>query len=122
MATNESNDREHFVLPPAIFYMLLTAAGLGGGGIYGFVGPKMEETVVRECTNNSEKALDYSLQVGRELEALRNDVSALHRNLDDRTRFRYTAEDAGREAIKQNARDTHQERRLDWLEKQHETR
>jgi hypothetical protein len=97
-------------IPPLVFYMLLGAAGLGGAGGYGVLGPQLQKDAIELCFDNSQTALNVAAQHGQELLDLRNLVY-------DRTVQRYTSEDATRDWAEQKERDEAQDRRLRLLER-----
>lgn len=95
---------------PIVFYMLLGAAGLGGGGLYGVLGPQLQKEALTACFDNTKTALNVASQHGQELLDLRNLIY-------ERTASRYTAEDAAKQWANQRERDEAQERRLQVLER-----
>lgn len=107
--TDESGN--HIILAPSVFYFLLGAAGLGGAGSYGVIGPKLEQSALESCFTNSQIAIDVAAQHGQELLDLR-------RLILERTQYRYTSEDAAREKTKQDQRDDAQDRRINQLERE----
>lgn len=97
-------------ISPVVFYMLLGAAGLGGAGGYGVLGPQLQKEAIQHCFENSATALEVAAQHGQELLDLRNLIY-------DKTASRYTAEDATEDWAAQRERDEAQERRLRILER-----
>ena len=98
------------VLSSPIFYLLLGAAGFGGAGLNGVVGPQLDRKAIESCFDNSQIAIETSAQHGQELIDLK-------RYVDERTRYRYTSEDARKDASANESRDAQQERRLTTIER-----
>ena len=107
---NDGNSINSVVLSTPIFYLLLGAAGFGGAGINGSIGPQLERKAITACFDNSQIAIETSAQHGQELIDLK-------RYVDDSTRHRYTSEDARKDGSKADARDAQQERRLNSIER-----
>lgn len=101
----------HITISPAVFYLLIGAAGLGGLGGGSFLGPQLEKTALQACFDNSQKALSVAAQHGEEL----NQVRAF---IENRTLDRWTAADQRNHEREQDKRDAQQDRRLDLLERQ----
>ena len=101
----------HITVPASIFYLLLIAAGLGGAGGYGILGPQLEAEAIRSCFDNSETALEVAAQHGQEFVDLR-------KSLRDATKDRYTGADAEKHWREQDRRDATQDRRINYLEQQ----
>lgn len=117
--TEERHEPEHFTLPPAVFYLLLGAVGLGGGGLYGVVGPQLEKSALEACYDNSQVALGVAAQHGEEFVEVREDIASLKKLIYDRTAYRWTAEDQAKYDQERQSAEATQNRRLDWLERQH---
>lgn len=107
---SEQDDR-HIVISPTIFYFLLGASSLGGAGLWGVTGSKIEAESLKACFDNSQTALSVAEQHGDELNGIR-------RELYTRTQLRYTSEDAENDQRKQARVDDIQDRRLTILESQ----
>lgn len=113
---NETHDAEHISVSPVVFYLLLGAVGLGGLGGGTALSPKLDQTALSACYDNSQTALDnasaslgLAKQHGKEFLHLRSYI-------DERTADRWTGHDQ-REF--QREIDRHLgivERRLDLLE------
>jgi len=112
--TDRTDDSNHFSLPPAVLYFLLAAAGLGGGGIYGVVGPQLEKKAIEQCFDNSETALAVVAQHGQELLDLRQ-------LLYQRTAERYTSADAAKDRRDNEKVHILYDRRITALEREMDT-
>ena len=109
----ESDGKVHISMNPAIFYTVLTAVALGGLGGGLTLGPRMDEQAVLSCFDNSERALNVAVQHGEEL-------NRLEELLIERTRSRYSQDDAARDGRQQSIRDDNQDRRIQLLESYHD--
>ena len=112
MARGEDGD---IALSSPIFYLLLGAAGVGGLGVGQTVNP--QRGAVEACFDNSRTALTVAAQHGEELKILSAELNRLSIDLNMRTRFRYTAEDATKDKIEVDKRISQSERRLDYAER-----
>ena len=117
---DEHNDTRVVALPTWALGALLAAAGLGGGGLYGFVGPTLDREALTQCFDNSAAALAVAAQHGREFATIKREITTLRDALYERTALRYTADDAAADRRKQLARDTQQDRMIDLLEREAE--
>lgn len=108
MADNESS---HIIISPNVLYLLLAGTALGGGGLSAVVGPQLERSAIEACYDNSQIALDVAAQHGQELVDIR-------RLLLERTRYRFTSEDAEKARRTQARRDEAQDRRLIYIERE----
>ena len=106
---------EHFdgdsgvTLSTPVFYLLLSAVGLGGAGVFGVTGVQFERDVFEQCVNNSEIAIKVAAQHGEELLELRSQIYS-------RTQSRYTADNAESDRRKQSRVDEIQDRRIQLIE------
>ena len=98
------------VLSAPIFYLLLGAAGFGGAGANGLLGAGLERNAIQACYDTSKAALSITAQHGDAL-------NRLEELLLNRTRYRYTTEDAAKDRGRQATRDTAQDRRLRVMER-----
>jgi hypothetical protein len=105
--TDESND--HISLPPAVFYLLIGGVFGGGAGLTGFVQPHLEREAVTACYDNSQIAIEVAAQHGEELQILRSLIL-------ERTRYRYTSEDAQKRWTEHERSEALQDRRLYSIE------
>jgi hypothetical protein len=101
----------HISLPPGIFVTVLVGALLGGGGLYGALGPHLDREAVTQCYNNSKIALDVAAQHGAEIQVLRELIY-------ERTADRYSGADARKDWADQYRRDEQQDRRIKLTEDQ----
>jgi hypothetical protein len=107
---NESDD--HIALSPAIFYLLLGGVSLGGAGLGGIVQPALTTEAaeaVEACYNNAQIALNVAAQHGAEIQGLRTLIL-------DRTKYRYTSEQASTDWLNHERSEDLQNRRLDLIE------
>lgn len=120
----DSNDDVHIAIPPAAFWLLISAVGLGGLGGGAFLGPAADQKALEACFDNSRIAIDVAAQHGEEFNTLRGEVERardvitdVHRELVERTVDRYTQTQANRD--KQRHEEEHRalERRLEALER-----
>jgi microcystin-dependent protein len=107
------DDGKHFVLAPNALYLLLGSAVLGGGGLSTVALPQLQQEAVQACYDNSQIALDVAAQHGEEITGLRQLILS-------RTQYRYTSEDAAKSELRGERRDQEQDRRLNFLERNHD--
>lgn len=92
-----------------MFYLLLSATGLGGAGAFGLAGHGVDRKILDACVDNSQIALSVAEQHGEELVELRGELFR-------RTVSRYTGEDAEKDWREQRKLDDIQDRRLQIIE------
>ena len=107
---NDESDN-HIILSPPVFYFLLAAAGFGGAGTFGVVGPALETEALEACYDNSRIAIEVASQHGAEIQGLREDIN-------DKTKYRYTSEDAARDRREMDREHAILIQRLDHLDRQ----
>jgi hypothetical protein len=95
-------------LSPTVLALLLSAAGLGGGGLMGVAGPHLDKQALEQCYDNSETALAVAAQHGQELLDLRQLIY-------DRSNARYTLNDAARDWKDQDKINSQAEREIRLL-------
>ena len=100
----------HIILSPPVFYFLLAAAGFGGAGTFGVVGPALETKALEACFDNSRIAIEVAAQHGSEIQGLRE-------LLLDRTQYRYTSQDAAKHSQADDRVHALIDQRLDYLER-----
>ena len=105
------DDDKHISLAAPVFYLLLGAAVTGGAGVSNLVGGQAQREAIEACFDNSKTAISVAAQHGEELV----DIRGL---LLERTRYRYTSQDAESDKRAQEKRDEIQNRRLDHLERE----
>ena len=114
----ESTDSHIVALPTWALGLLLAAAGLGGGGIYGFVGPSMEHEAIAQCFDNSSTALEMAAQHGAALNQLRDETRSLWEAIYARTADHHSTQDAANDRSEQINKDAQQDRMIDLLERE----
>jgi len=108
--SDERSGGFHLVISPAVLTMFVSAGVFGGFGAGGIWGPTVDKAALEACFDNSRTALDVVAQHGSEF-------IRLEQVIDDRTRYRYTSEDAGRDKATLERRDAEFERRIQQLER-----
>ena len=106
----DSEPDNHIILSPPVFYFLLAAAGFGGAGTFGVVGPQIEHAAIEACYDNSRIAIEVAAQHGSEIQGLREDIN-------DKTKYRYTSEDAARDRREMDREHAILIQRLNYLER-----
>lgn len=104
------DDSNHITLSPAVLTLLLGGTFAGGGGLYGAAIPHLDKAALAQCFDNSSTALMVAAQHGQEFVELRTELNRLQRHIDDRTRYRWTAEDESKYQIGQQGRDARQDK------------
>ena len=112
------DESDHFVIPPAVFYLLIGGAVTGGAGVSGALVPRMEADSLQSCYDNSRIALDVAAQHGQEILDIRSQLTDARRLIFDRTQYRFTSEDFAKYSAAQSRTDDIQNKRLDILERE----
>lgn len=113
---DQKSESNHITTPPAVLALYISAAFFGGGGIVSTLEPNLQQGALQACYDNSQTALNVAAQHGDEFVEIRADIAKLDDKIDDRTKYRWTAEDQAGHEIDVAKQLSEVYRRLIWLE------
>ena len=118
MSESKNESGRGFLIPAPLFYSMFPALVAAGAGGYGAVSPYIQSQAIEECASYSRELTQVANKNNQAIIYLREENAELRKIINDRTRYRYTLEDAERARIKQMSVDEMQNKRLDNAERQ----